>query len=64
MQGSKATGRNPSATPTIEDEHVPTKGELTRILRTSTPRVRVAEALIAFADLRPESLGDHNGGTD
>jgi hypothetical protein len=53
--------RNPSATPTIEDEQVPTKGELTRILRTSTPRVRIAEALIAFADLRPESLGDHTG---
>jgi hypothetical protein len=53
--------RNPSATPTIEDEQVPTKGELTRILRTSSPRIRVAEALMAFADLRPESLGDHTG---
>jgi hypothetical protein len=54
--------RNPSATPTIEDEQVPTKAELTRILRTSPPRIRVAEALMAFADLRPESLGDYNGG--
>jgi hypothetical protein len=53
--------RNPSATPTIEDEQVPTKEELTRILRTSPPRIRVAEALMAFADLRPESLGDHAG---
>jgi hypothetical protein len=53
--------RNPSATPTIEDEQVPTKEELTRILRTSSPRIRVAEALMAFADLRPESLGDHTG---
>jgi hypothetical protein len=53
--------RNPSATPTIEDEQVPTKAELTRILRTSSPRIRVAEALMAFADLRPESLGDHTG---
>jgi hypothetical protein len=53
--------RNPSATPTIEDEQVPTKGELTRILRTSSPRIRVAESLMAFADLRPESLGDHTG---
>jgi len=53
--------RNPTATPTIEDEQVPTKGELTRILRTSSPRIRVAESLMAFADLRPESLGDHTG---
>jgi hypothetical protein len=53
--------RNPSATPTIEDEQVPTKEELTRILRTSPPRIRVAESLMAFADLRPESLGDHTG---
>jgi len=52
---------NPSATPTIEDEQVPTQEELSRILRASPPRVRVAEALMAFADLRPESLGNHNG---
>ncbi len=53
--------RNPSATPTIEDEQVPTKEELTGILRTSPPRIRVAETFMAFADPRPESLGDHTG---
>ncbi|MCJ7770899.1 site-specific integrase [Candidatus Bathyarchaeota archaeon] len=55
----KVTNRN--ATPTIENEQVPTQTELSRILRTSSPRIRVAEALMAFADLRPESIGNHNG---
>jgi hypothetical protein len=46
---------NPSATPTIEDEEIPSHEELSRILRASSSRVRVAEALIAFADLRPHT---------
>ena len=53
--------RNPNATPTIENEQIPTQPELARILRTSPPRIKVAEALIAFADLRPESIGNHYG---
>lgn len=52
---------NPNATPTIEDEQIPSKEELSRIFRTSNPRVTVAEALIAFADLRPHTLGNHDG---
>jgi site-specific recombinase XerD len=52
---------NPNATPTIEDEQIPSKEELSRILRASSSRVRVAEVLIAFADLRPHSLGNHDG---
>ena len=52
---------NPNATPTIEDEQIPTREELSRIMRTSSSRGRVAEALIAFADLRPQSLGNHDG---
>ena len=55
----KVTNRN--ATPTIENEQVPTKGELSRILRTSSSRMRVPEALMAFADLRPETVGNHDG---
>ncbi|MFC1507529.1 site-specific integrase [Thermoproteota archaeon] len=55
----KVTNRN--ATPTIEDEQVPSQAELSRILRASTPRIRVAEVLMAFADLRPETIGNHNG---
>ena len=52
---------NPNATPTIEDEQIPSREELSKILRTSSSRVRVAEALIAFADLRPQSIGNHDG---
>jgi len=52
---------NPNATPTIEDEQIPSREELSRILRASSSRVRVAEVLIAFADLRPHSLGNHDG---
>lgn len=52
---------NPNATPTIEEEQIPSKEELSRILRASNPRVRTAETLIAFADLRPQTLGNHNG---
>jgi hypothetical protein len=52
---------NYSATPTIENEQIPSQEELSRIFRTSPPRVRTAEALIAFADLRPETLGNYNG---
>jgi site-specific recombinase XerD len=52
---------NPNAIPTIEDEQIPSKEELSRILRASSSRVRVAEVLIAFADLRPHSLGNHDG---
>jgi len=52
---------NPNATPTIEDEAVPSKEELTRIFRASSPRVRVAEALVAFAGLRLQVLGNYDG---
>jgi len=59
MRAIKVSNRN--ATPTIENEQVPTQAELARILRTSPPRIRVAEALMAFADLRPESIGNFDG---
>lgn len=52
---------NSTATPTMENEQVPSQEELSRIFRASPPRVRVAEALMAFADLRPETLGNHDG---
>jgi len=55
----KVTNRN--ATPTIENEQTPSQGELSRILRTSSSRIRVAEVLMAFADLRPETIGNHDG---
>jgi len=52
---------NAYATPTIENEQIPTQEELSRIFRASPLRVRVAEALMAFGDLRPESIGNHDG---
>jgi hypothetical protein len=52
---------NAYATPTIENEQIPSQEELSRIFRASPPRIRVAEALMAFADLRPESIGNHDG---
>jgi len=52
---------NPNATPTIDDEQIPSNEELSKIFRASNPRVRTAEVLIAFADLRPQTLGNHDG---
>ena len=52
---------NRGRTPTIEGEQIPSKEELSRIFRTSPPRVRVAEAFIALSDFRPQVLGDHWG---
>ena len=57
----KITISNLGRTPTIEDEQVPSQEELARIFRVSPPRVRVAEAFMALADLRPEVLGNHLG---
>jgi len=62
MSRSPAGSRlGPTATPTIEYEQIPSKEELSRIFRSSSLRARVAEALIAFADLRPGTLGNYDG---
>lgn len=47
--------------PTIENERVPTKDELSRILGKATKRARVSIGLMSFSGLRPESLGNHDG---
>lgn len=52
---------NSTATPTIENEQVPSQDELARIFRASPSRIKIALALIAFADLRPQTIGNHNG---
>jgi hypothetical protein len=52
---------NSTATPTIEEEHVPSQEELARILRVSPPRIKTAIGLMAFAGLRPQSIGNHDG---
>ena len=48
-------------TPTIENERIPSKDELSKILRESSPRGRVEISLMAFSGLRPESLGNFEG---
>lgn len=47
--------------PTIENERVPTKDELSRILGKATKRARVSIGLMALSGLRPESIGNHDG---
>jgi hypothetical protein len=54
--------KDSTATPTIDGERVPSQDELARILRASPPRVRVAIVLMAFSGLRPQSIGNHDGG--
>ena len=46
---------------TTMDERVPTKEELSRILRMGTLRSRVSISLMAFSGLRPEVLGNYEG---
>ena len=52
---------NSTATPTIENEQIPTQEELARVLRRAKPRAKAAVSFMAFADLRPEVLGNFNG---
>ncbi len=44
-----------------ENERVPSKEELARILRMASLRARVAIAFIAYSGLRLETLGDYEG---
>ena len=57
----KVNIKGSSDTPTIADERVPNKDELSRILRMASPRGRISISMIAFSGLRPESLGDYLG---
>jgi hypothetical protein len=57
----KVNIKGASDTPTIANERVPSKEELSRILRMASTRGRVSIAMIAFSGLRPESLGDYLG---
>jgi integrase len=52
---------NRDRTPTLEDERVPTKEELSQILNSARERGRCSIALIAFSGLRPQVLGDMRG---
>lgn len=53
--------RDANATPTLEDERVPTKDELRSILSTASPRGRVIAGFMAFTGVRPEVLGNMRG---
>ncbi len=47
--------------PTIANERILTKEELSSIIRKSSARGRVAISMMAFSGLRPESLGNYDG---
>jgi len=53
--------RHADATPTLDDERVPTKEELKSILSSATTRGRVVVSFMAFSGVRPEVLGDFAG---
>ncbi len=57
LLGKITIGGN-GATPTIEDEKVPTPEELRRVLTASTLRGRVIVTFVAFAGVRPGVLGN------
>jgi hypothetical protein len=52
---------NRNQRPTIEDERIPTKEELRKILNYADERGRTSICLMAFSGLRPDSLGDSRG---
>ena len=47
--------------PRVEGERVPEKTELAKIVRSGSPRARLAISLLAFSVLRPETLGNAEG---
>ncbi len=53
--------RNAGATPTLDEERVPSKDELRSILSGASTRGRVVISFLAFSGLRPEVLGDYGG---
>jgi integrase len=53
--------RGAEQTPTLRNERVPTQEELRRILLAASRQQRVAVALMAFAGIRPQVLGNYRG---
>jgi len=53
--------RGADSTPTLREERVPTRNELLRILLSGDRKARAATALVAFAGLRLETLGNYEG---
>jgi len=52
---------NPDSTPTLVNERVPDKTEITELFDRTSLRTAAAISLIAKAGLRPQVLGNHNG---
>lgn len=53
--------KNENRNLTTENERIPTKDELSTILRSTDTRGRLEIALMAFSGLRPETLGSYKG---
>jgi len=53
--------RDTSATPTIEDEQIPTRDELRTLFGSANERARVSIAFMAFSGVRPQVLGNVDG---
>ena len=52
---------NPDSTPTLANERVPDKTEITELFDRTSLRTAAAISLIAKSGLRPQVLGNHNG---
>ncbi|MFQ5910425.1 MAG: site-specific integrase [Thermoplasmata archaeon] len=50
-----------SATPTLQDERIPSKEQLRAIFHRASPRARAIIALMAFSGLRPQVIGNAKG---
>lgn len=46
---------------TLDDEQVPTPAQLESIMNAADPRTRACMSLMAFAGVRPQVIGNHNG---
>ena len=46
---------------TLQDEQVPTAAQLESIMNATDPRTRASMALMAFAGVRPQVIGNHSG---
>ena len=53
--------RNENRNLTTENERIPSKEELSSIMRHATPRSRLEIALMSYSGLRPESIGSYRG---
>ena len=53
--------KNATSTPTVQNEKIPTKEELSSVLQLATPRDKISISLMAFSGVRPGVIGNSNG---